>query len=156
MLAAPSTTLTVALTLTLTLTLGLIQVAFAGHCEQDQEGRPIAAHFNWSPRHLSEAPDAWTVRYLVRVAMHELTHALVFSQPLLAQFPTPGGALAWAPTPDGGHAAAVRSPHVLRAARAHFGCAALRGTHAPTIGVAHVAQQRCVCRGGSSPCGCAR
>ena len=59
-------------------------IAYSGHCEQDQHGRPIAAHFNWSPRHLPAAADAWTTRYLVRVAMHELTHALVFSAPLLA------------------------------------------------------------------------
>lgn len=59
-------------------------IAYSGHCEQDQHGRPIAAHFNWSPRHLPAVADAWTTRYLVRVAMHELTHALVFSAPLLA------------------------------------------------------------------------
>ena len=25
-------------------------IAYSGHCEQDQHGRPIAAHFNWSPQ----------------------------------------------------------------------------------------------------------
>ena len=28
-------------------------IAYSGHCEQDQHGRPIVAHFNWSPQHLS-------------------------------------------------------------------------------------------------------
>ena len=66
-------------------------IAYSGHCEQDQHGRPIAAHFNWSPQHLPEAADRWSTHYLVRVAMHELTHALVFSAPLLDHFPGVGG-----------------------------------------------------------------
>ena len=32
-------------------------IAYSGHCEQDQHGRPIAAHFNWSPRHLPAHPN---------------------------------------------------------------------------------------------------
>ena len=72
-------------------------IAYSGHCEQDQHGRPIAAHFNWSPRHLPDAADRWTTHYLVRVAMHELTHALVFSAPLLDQFPGVGGARSHCP-----------------------------------------------------------
>ena len=43
-----------------------------------------------SPQHLPATADAWTARYLVRVAMHELTHALVFSEPLLYLFPGGG------------------------------------------------------------------
>ena len=85
-------------------------IAYSGHCEQDQHGRPIAAHFNWSPRHLpAQLPPAQLTShqagaagrgrvtrgymgYLVRVAMHELTHALVFSAPLLEQLTDAGGA----------------------------------------------------------------
>ena len=104
-------------------------IAYSGHCEQEAGGRPVAAHFNWSPRHLADAPDEWTVDYLVRVAMHEMTHALVFSESLLGHFPygPGGGALTRVRTPGGGEATAIRSPHVLRAARAQFGCASLEG-----------------------------
>ena len=80
-------------------------IAYSGHCEQDQHGRPIAAHFNWSPQHLPEAADRWSTHYLVRVAMHELTHALVFSAPLLDHFPGVGGAAtarSLPPRPRGG------------------------------------------------------
>ena len=132
-------------------------IAYSGHCEQDQHGRPIAAHFNWSPQHLPEAADRWSTHYLVRVAMHELTHALVFSAPLLDHFPGVGGshcplvttpasrwrvttprthvtpplpgAITTVATPSGGEALAIRTPHVLRAARAHFGCPRLQGAH---------------------------
>ena len=139
-------------------------IAYSGHCEQDQHGRPIAAHFNWSPQHLPqhlpEAADRWSTHYLVRVAMHELTHALVFSAPLLDQFPgvegvrplparyhpdlavaryhpsdardRPShlpGAITSVATPGGGEALAIRTPHVLRATRAHFGCPRLQGPH---------------------------
>lgn len=62
-------------------------VAFAGHCEADQLGRPVAAHFNWSPTQLYTPADRFTEQFLVSVAMHEMTHALVFSPDLLAAFP---------------------------------------------------------------------
>ena len=47
-------------------------IAYAGHCEADQHGRPISAHFNWSPRTLSPPSDEWLEGYLLRVALHEL------------------------------------------------------------------------------------
>jgi len=31
---------------------GADTIAYSGHCELDQFGRPVAAHFNWSPEHL--------------------------------------------------------------------------------------------------------
>ena len=62
-------------------------IAYAGHCETDQYGRPIAAHFNWSPAQLQTPHNKWMEQYLLRVGMHELTHALVFSPNLIAAFP---------------------------------------------------------------------
>ena len=53
-------------------------VAYGGHCEVDQTGRPIAAHFNWAPAQMiTYSNDERTLHYLSRVAMHELTHAFV-------------------------------------------------------------------------------
>ena len=41
-------------------------VAYSGHCETDQDGRPIAAHFNWAPSQLPYSNDEWMIEYLVR------------------------------------------------------------------------------------------
>ena len=110
-------------------------IAYAGHCEADQHGRPISAHFNWSPRTLSPPSDEWLEGYLLRVALHELTHALAFSPALLRgklaadDAPATGGGFAGAlgGALGGGGGLLVVSPHVARAARAHFGCERLRG-----------------------------
>ncbi len=55
-------------------------IAYAGYCESDQFGRPTAAHFNWDPSHLRAPRDRTEREFYVKVAMHELTHALAFSQ----------------------------------------------------------------------------
>lgn len=101
-------------------------IAFAGHCERDQYGRPIGAHFNWSPRQLVEPSNSWLEHYLARVAMHELTHALVFSPELVQAFPHQP-TMRILPTPQGSYASAISSPRVLRAVRKHFGCEELEG-----------------------------
>ena len=123
-------------------------VAYSGHCETDQTGRPIAAHFNWAPSQLPLAYDQFMTDYLIRIAMHELTHSLVFSQELIANFPsdaTPpadpsgGGGLGYAY--DSGYygtgissfetgrgvKAHISTPRVTQAVRNHFGCERLRG-----------------------------
>lgn len=123
-------------------------VAYSGHCEVDQTGRPIAAHFNWAPSQLPYADSQHMIDYLIRIAMHELTHSLVFSQELIASFPgggaptrqpDGGGGLGWAYDSgyygDGtsyfdtgrGVKAHVSTPKVVQAARNHFGCDKLRG-----------------------------
>lgn len=107
-------------------------IAYAGHCQTDQNGRPIAAHFNWSPSHFESQMTAQLRAYYLRVALHELTHALAFSPSLLADFPRgPDGRLtslqmipSWY-----GRQRAVVTPRVAAAARAHFDCDALQGAH---------------------------
>ena len=38
-------------------------VAFAGHCEQDQTGRPTASQFNWAPSQLAETSSPFMIEY---------------------------------------------------------------------------------------------
>ena len=47
-------------------------VAFSGHCEQDQWGRPTVAQFNWAPAQLQEASRAPSP------SRHPLTHSLTY------------------------------------------------------------------------------
>ena len=42
-------------------------VAFAGHCEQDQTGRPTAAQFNWAPSQMSATSSAFMIDYYTRI-----------------------------------------------------------------------------------------
>lgn len=125
-------------------------IAFCGHCETDQSGRPIAAHFNWAPSRLEYGSntDEYTIEYLTHIAMHEFTHALVFTQELIAYFPahmtTPptegGDGMAAFPASTGyygtgvsyfdsgrGRKAHVTTPRVVLAGRKHFNCDRFRG-----------------------------
>ena len=86
------------------------------------------------------------VRYLTRIAMHELTHSLVFTPELISYFPS-SATPPHSPT-DGlgynydhgyygtgisylvgaaGTRAHISTPRVARAAQRHFGCDSLRG-----------------------------
>ena len=47
--------------------------------------------------------------------------------PTILSLPSLAGAITKVRTPGGGEASAIRSPHVLRAARAQFGCPSLEG-----------------------------
>ena len=122
-------------------------VAFSGHCQQDQTGRPIAAQFNWAPAQLRETSSQFMIEYYTRVALHELTHSLVFSTELISMFPhdrSPlpsateglgfnyqsgyyGTGVSFLPAVDGALKAHVSTPRVARAAQRHFGCSSLRG-----------------------------
>lgn len=107
-------------------------IAYAGHCQTDQNGRPIAAHFNWSPSHFKSKMDGALFAYYARVALHELTHALVFSPSLIADFPrgADGRLRSLEAIPSWhGRQRAVVSPRVAAAARSHFGCGSLQGAH---------------------------
>lgn len=107
-------------------------IAYAGHCQTDQNGRPIAAHFNWSPSHFQDRMDARLFAYYTRVALHELTHALVFSPSLIADFPRgeDGRLRSLEAIPSWhGRQRAVVSPRVTAAARAQLGCDSLQGAH---------------------------
>ena len=63
-------------------------VAFSGHCEQDQTGRPVAAQFNWAPSQMQDTHSEFMIDYYTRIAMHELTHSLVFTPELISFFPS--------------------------------------------------------------------
>ena len=124
-------------------------VAYSGHCEVDQTGRPIAAHFNWAPAQMLSAGSEFMKEYLARIAMHELSHSLVFTPELISYFPV--GTEALPPSTDAtglgfnfegyyGHGityldtgrdrhtkAHVSTPRVALATRRQFGCDSLRG-----------------------------
>jgi hypothetical protein len=74
--------------------------------------------------------DGRTFDYYLRVALHELTHALVFSPALLADFPRGEDgrlrSLEMVPSWHGRQRAVV-TPRVAAAARAQFGCASVQG-----------------------------
>ena len=55
---------------------GADTIAYSGHCEVDQFGRPVAAHFNWSPEHLEEPISAFESEYLLRVSHCQMTLTL--------------------------------------------------------------------------------
>ena len=123
-------------------------VAYSGHCEVDQTGRPIAAHFNWAPSQMLVASSEFMRDYLARIVLHELTHALVFTPELISYFPL--GAKSLPPATDGtglgfnfegyyGHGityldtgrdrsikAHVSTPRVALATRRQFGCDSLK------------------------------
>ena len=122
-------------------------IAYSGHCEVDQTGRPIAAHFNWAPAQLPAADSDMMLSYLSRIALHELTHSLVFTPELISHFPAesfasaPEGVDGWdsvldgyystgidyLPNPAGERVAHVSTRKVARAVQNHFGCPHLRG-----------------------------
>ena len=122
-------------------------VAYAGHCETDQRGRPIAAHFNWAPTQFPPATSPSMLDYLSRIAEHELTHSLVFTAELISYFPPPrqghddsspasatqlwsraasSRSIAYLPSHKGMRAH-VATPRVVAAVQRHFGCPSLRG-----------------------------
>ena len=111
-------------------TKGSDTIAYAGHCETDQHGRPTVAHFNWAPMHLPNygADAKFEFEYLLSIAMHEITHALVFSPTLIDYFVgSPGPTTSFVNTPHGGYARAVVTPAVVRSVRHHFNCDTLVG-----------------------------
>ena len=127
-------------------------IAYSGHCELDQAGRPIAAHFNWAPAEMPRAETDWMASYLSRIALHELTHSLVFSAELISYFPPShipprnldhgvdantdpfahgtygyyGSGITYMPAPAG-QRAHIATPKVTRAVQRHFACDSLRG-----------------------------
>ena len=99
-------------------------IAWAGYCALDGNGRPTVARTNFSPKYLGVSTPR-DVDHLVRIAVHELLHALGFSgshiQNNYPQFVTQT-------TRRGGQPVMLfTGPKALAAAQAHFGCPTLDG-----------------------------
>lgn len=62
---------------------GADTIAYSGHCEVDQFGRPVAAHFNWSPEHLDPPESGFESEYLLRVGRPPAQPVLVGDGALL-------------------------------------------------------------------------
>jgi leishmanolysin len=71
-------------------------IAWALPCNLDQFGRPISGQANFSPSRLNPAGTAGASRTeQVGTALHEMTHALVFSQRLFEKFRQPRNGPLW-------------------------------------------------------------
>lgn len=104
--------------------------AWAGACRKNQFGRPIAGHMNFGPQALQGA----SYQYVYAVAMHELFHALGFSDSAMEKF-IDGRGQAFNPVVTDSIGSSGRtktayligSPKVKQAARDFFQCPSLAG-----------------------------
>ncbi|KAE9131602.1 hypothetical protein PF005_g6664 [Phytophthora fragariae] len=106
-------------------------IAWALPCNLDQFGRPISGQANFSPSRLNPAGSIGASRTeQVGTALHEMTHALVFSQRLFASFRQPRNGALWkyenvvAQTRGTGGitVSKIITPQVVQQIKQHFNC----------------------------------
>ncbi|KAE9019933.1 hypothetical protein PF011_g5618 [Phytophthora fragariae] len=106
-------------------------IAWALPCNLDQFGRPISGQANFSPSRLNSAGSIGASRTeQVGTALHEMTHALVFSQRLFASFRQPRNGALWkyenvvAQTRGTGGitVSKIITPQVVQQIKQHFNC----------------------------------
>ncbi|KAE9026380.1 hypothetical protein PR002_g10928 [Phytophthora rubi] len=106
-------------------------IAWALPCNLDQFGRPISGQANFSPSRLNPAGTTGASRTeQVGTALHEMTHALVFSQRLFASFRQPRNGALWkyenvvAQTRGTGGitVSKIITPQVVQQIKQHFNC----------------------------------
>ena len=108
-------------------------LAFAGFCEQDRTGRPVAGMINFAPRHLvgDLVNDEEAILSLVGTALHEMSHALGFSSAAFGDFIDANGFPRARVTDTAVVAGIERSfivtPAVRAAVREQFDCDSLIG-----------------------------
>ena len=105
-------------------------LAWASTCRSDTHGRPVAGHANFGPNRISTEPADLAKQ--VATAIHEIAHALGFSQGKFADFrdKTTGQQLGLSNVlgsfPRNGKSVTMLVTDSVRAkARLHFGCSSL-------------------------------
>ncbi|KAG1710244.1 hypothetical protein DVH05_017249 [Phytophthora capsici] len=106
-------------------------IAWALPCNLDQFGRPISGQANFSPSRLNPSGTTGASRTeQVGTALHEMTHALVFSQRLFANFRQPRNGALWGysnvvsqkQSTGGVYISKIITPQVVQQAKQHFNC----------------------------------
>ncbi|RLN36561.1 hypothetical protein BBJ28_00005799 [Nothophytophthora sp. Chile5] len=106
-------------------------IAWALPCNLDQFGRPISGQANFSPSRLDPSGTAGASRTeQVGTALHEMTHALVFSQRLFANFRQPrngpiwgyGNVVSQSQRAGGIVVSKIVTPQVVQQLKQHFNC----------------------------------
>ncbi|ETN16227.1 hypothetical protein PPTG_21890 [Phytophthora nicotianae INRA-310] len=111
-------------------TLGAV-IAWALPCNLDQFGRPISGQANFSPSRLNPSGTTGASRTeQVGTALHEMTHALVFSQRLFVNFRQPRNGPLWkyenvvvqTQGTGGITVSKIVTPQVVQQIKRHFNC----------------------------------
>jgi hypothetical protein len=102
-------------------------VAWALACQHDLRDRPIAAHINVSPKSLQ--PGQANRNRLFSVALHEMAHALGFSQSMYSKYRDASTGVRWglnnvvqAFQEHGKTLTKIVTPAVVAKAKQHYGC----------------------------------
>ncbi|EEY56024.1 leishmanolysin-like peptidase [Phytophthora infestans T30-4] len=111
-------------------TIGAV-IAWALPCNLDQFGRPISGQANFSPSRLNPSGTTGASRTeQVGTALHEMTHALVFSQRLFVNFRQPRNGPLWkydnvvvqTKGTGGITVSKIVTPQVVQQIKRHFNC----------------------------------
>ncbi|KAG2841905.1 hypothetical protein PC112_g3197 [Phytophthora cactorum] len=106
-------------------------IAWALPCNLDQYGRPISGQANFSPSRLNPSGTTGASRTeQVGTALHEMTHALVFSQRLFVNFRQPRNGPLWkyenvvvqTQGTGGVTVSKIVTPQVVQQIKQHFNC----------------------------------
>lgn len=106
-------------------------IAWALPCNLDQFGRPISGQANFSPSRLDPSGTVGTSRaQQVSTALHEMTHALVFSQRLFSNYRQPRNGVPWgydnvvakSQRTGGITVSKIITPQVVQQTKQHFNC----------------------------------
>ncbi|KAL4150737.1 hypothetical protein PRNP1_010134 [Phytophthora ramorum] len=106
-------------------------IAWALPCNLDQFGRPISGQANFSPSRLNPSGTVGASRTeQVGTALHEMTHALVFSQRLFTNYRKPRNGALWgynnvvsqAQRNGGVVVSKIITPQVVKYTKQHFNC----------------------------------
>ncbi|KAF0738032.1 hypothetical protein Ae201684P_004235 [Aphanomyces euteiches] len=108
-------------------------IAWAIPCNTDQFGRPISAQANFGPQKLSSDPGRRSSQ--IATIIHELSHALGFSQSLFGSYRRPNNGLPWGANnvvqvtngPNGSKVTRLITPKVRQVAREYFNCSEVIG-----------------------------
>ncbi|GMF29753.1 unnamed protein product [Phytophthora lilii] len=106
-------------------------IAWALPCNLDQFGRPISGQANFSPSRINPSGTSGASRTeQVGTALHEMTHALVFSQRLFVNFRQPRNGAVWGyenvvvqtQGTGGITVSKIVTPQVVQQIKQHFNC----------------------------------
>ncbi|OWZ20164.1 Leishmanolysin-like peptidase [Phytophthora megakarya] len=105
-------------------------IAWALPCNLDQFGRPISGQANFSPSRLNPSAPGDSRTEQVGTALHEMTHALVFSQRLFVNFRQPRNGVLWGygnvvtqtKGTGGIFVSKIITPQVVEQTKQHFNC----------------------------------